>query len=142
MHITRAFPAGHPDLVGTTWEKTGHPCIVAGTMYDGAAILFGKDSAKSGYSISHGSGRVMARGEAKRKLSSKQDYIDDKMSSVVRKLGGTQIKGIVGNAKKTPLDECSEVYKNLDQVLKVLTDENIATVSHRLYPVANIKGVD
>lgn len=27
-------------------------------------------------------------------------FIDNKMNNVVRKLGGTQIKGIVGNAKK------------------------------------------
>ncbi len=27
---TRAFPAGHPDLKGTVWEKTGHPCCIPG----------------------------------------------------------------------------------------------------------------
>ena len=37
---TRAFPAGHPDLVGTKWEKTGHPCLVPGSMLHGAAILY------------------------------------------------------------------------------------------------------
>ena len=37
---TRAFPAGHPDLVGTKWETTGHPCLVPGSMLDGAAILY------------------------------------------------------------------------------------------------------
>ena len=37
---TRAFPAGHPDLVGTPWETTGHPCLIPGSMLQGAAILY------------------------------------------------------------------------------------------------------
>lgn len=140
---TRAFPAGHPDLKGTKWEGTGHPCLIPGSMYDGAAILFAKpDASKSCFSVNHGSGRIMARGEAKKKLKDKQHFIDGQMRSVKRKLGGIEIKGIVGNTKKTPLDECKHVYKDLDEVLKVLEDEGIAKVEHRMYPVANIKGVE
>ena len=37
---TRAFPAGHPDLIGTRWEGSGHPCLVPGSILLGAAILF------------------------------------------------------------------------------------------------------
>ena len=40
------------------------------------------------------------------------------------------------------LDECGHVYKDLDEVLKVLETEGIARVAHRMYPVANIKGAD
>ena len=43
---------------------------------------------------------------------------------------------------KTPLDECGRVYKDLDAVLAVLEQEQIAKVAHRLYPVANMKGMD
>jgi tRNA-splicing ligase RtcB len=144
---TRAFPAGHPDLIGTKWEHTGHPCCIPGSMYDGAAILYAKGSIddmsgayRTGCSVNHGSGRKMARGEAKRKLKHKQVFIDDQMKNVQRKLGGTMIRGIVANNKKTPLDECKHVYKDLDDVLKVLTDEGVAEVAHRMYPVANLKG--
>jgi hypothetical protein len=35
----RAFPPGHPDLAGTDWEKTGHPCLVPGSMLAGAALV-------------------------------------------------------------------------------------------------------
>jgi len=42
---------------------------------------------------------------------------------------------------RTPLDECGHVYKDLDEVLAVLETEGIAKVAHRMYPVANIKGV-
>jgi len=140
---TRAFPAGHPDLAGTVWEATGHPCLIPGSMYHGAAILFaGPDASKSGFSVNHGSGRHMARGAAKRSLEDKQDRIDREMREVRRSFGGVTIRGIVGNTARTPLDECGHVYKDLDEVLAVLEAEGIAKVAHRLYPVANIKGTD
>lgn len=140
---TRAFPAGHPDLKGTVWETTGHPCLIPGSMYEGAAILFPKQGAyNSGCSVNHGSGRKMARGQAKRDLSHKQEFIDTQMKTVTRKFGGTVIRGIVCNTVKTPLDECGHVYKDLDEVLSVLEAEGIAEIKHRLYPVANLKGTD
>lgn len=137
---TRAFPKGHPDLVGSKWEQTGHPCIVAGSMLHGGAILFPKDSSKSGCSVNHGSGRRMGRNAANKKLEHKREYLTNQMKNIKRKLGGVEIRGIVTNNKKLPLDECGEVYKDLDEVLKVLEDENIAKVDKRLYPVANLKG--
>lgn len=140
---TRAFPAGHPDLVGTKWEATGHPCLIPGSMLDGAAILFASaDAHKSGASVNHGSGRVLARGVAKRTLEKDHDAIDAEMRHVVRSFGGVRITGIASNTKRTPLDECGRVYKDLDGVLAVLEAEGIARVAHRLYPVANIKGTD
>jgi tRNA-splicing ligase RtcB len=140
---TRAFPAGHPDLVGTVWEKTGHPCLIPGSMFHGAAILFAEAGAsRSGYSVNHGSGRMLARGAAKRSLEASHDEIDREMRDVVRDFAGVKITGIVGNTKRTPLDECGHVYKNLDDVLAVLEEEGIAKVAHRLFPVANMKGMD
>jgi tRNA-splicing ligase RtcB (3'-phosphate/5'-hydroxy nucleic acid ligase) len=140
---TRALPAGHPDLVGTQWETTGHPCLVPGSMLQGAAILFPLDGAYgSGCSVNHGAGRLMARGEAKRELAPLQHDIDREMRTITRTLGGVRIQGIVGNTLHTPLDECGHVYKDLDSVLRVLEDEGIARVAQRLYPVANIKGTD
>ena len=64
------------------------------------------------------------------------------MRDVVRSFGGVDIVGIVGNAKRTPLDECAHVYKDLDAVLAVLEEEGIGRVASRLYPVANIKGME
>jgi len=140
---TRAFPAGHPDLVGTVWETTGHPCLIPGSMYHGAAILFAEPGAyKSACSVNHGSGRLMGRGDAKRKLEHKQDRIDNEMKTVQRVFDGVTIEGIVGNHKHTPLDECGHVYKDLDEVLGVLEVTGIARVAHRMFPVANIKGTD
>lgn len=140
---TRAFPAGHPDLIGTVWEKTGHPCLIPGSMFEGAAILFPQSEAyKSACSVNHGSGRILGRKEAQRKLEHKQQRIDDEMRHVTRDFNGVQIEGIVSNCKHIPLDECAHVYKDLGAVLDVLEKENIAKVAHRLFPVANMKGDD
>jgi tRNA-splicing ligase RtcB len=140
---TRAFPAWHPDLQGSRWEKTGHPVLIPGSMYDGAAILFpGPEAYQSACSVNHGSGRSMARNDAKRKLEHKQLRIDDEMATVQRTFGGVPIEGIVTNHKHVPLDECRYVYKDLGAVLQVLTETNIARVERRLWPVANIKGTD
>lgn len=140
---TRAFPAGHPDLAGTPWEASGHPCLIPGSMFTGAAILFPLPGAyAAGCSVNHGSGRVLARGKAKSKLAHKQDRIDREMATVKRVFDGVTIEGVVSNTNKTPLDECNEVYKDLDSVLGVLTSAGIARVANRLYPIASIKGSD
>lgn len=140
---TRAFPAKHPDLTGTVWEKTGHPCLIPGSMFEGAAILFPEPLAyKSACSVNHGSGRILGRKEAQRKLEHKQQRIDDEMRHVRREFNGVQVEGIVSNCKHIPLDECAHVYKDLQTVLDVLQTEKIARVAHRLYPIANMKGDD
>jgi tRNA-splicing ligase RtcB (3'-phosphate/5'-hydroxy nucleic acid ligase) len=140
---TRAFPAGHPDLAGTVWADTGHPCLVPGSMFQGAAILYPLTGAhRSACSVNHGAGRVMARGRARVELAPRQVQIDTQMREIRRTLGGVEICGIAGNTAHTPLDECGHVYKDLDAVLDVLQSEGIARVAQRLYPVANIKGLD
>src|SRR5690606_34110860 len=97
---TRAFPAGHPDLAGTPWEATGHPCLIPGSMFEGAAIVFPRQGARrSGFSVNHGSGRVLARGAAKRSLAAEQDVIDRETREVERVFGGVPIRGIVGNTE-------------------------------------------
>ena len=143
---TRAFPAGHPQLINTPWLDTGHPVLIPGSMLHGAAILRPMEGAHTtACSVNHGSGRVMGRGHAKRKLACLQEDIDDEMRSVKRKFGpgkGVRVEGILTNTRKTPLDECGHVYKELDEVLQVLVDGGIAKIERRLFPVANIKGTD
>jgi tRNA-splicing ligase RtcB len=140
---TRAFPAGHPDLVGTRWAETGHPCLIPGSMLAGAAVLYPLEGAYgSGCSVNHGAGRVMGRGQARRELAAIHDDIDHEMATITRTLGGVEVTGVVANTERTPLDECGHVYKDLDAVIDVLESEGIARVAHRLYPVANLKGTN
>jgi len=84
----------------------------------------------------------LARNVAKRKLGHKQERIDAQMHDISRQFDGVTVEGIVTNSKHIPLDECGEVYKDLDSVLGVLTNSGIATMSRRLYPVAVLKGTD
>ncbi|QDE94434.1 RtcB family protein [Myxococcus xanthus] len=128
---TRAFPGGHAALKGTPWEKTGHPILIPGSMETGSAILFAEPGAqKSIYSVNHGSGRRMSRGEARRVL--KQDATDKRMAEA----------GILLNTRQTPLDESGPCYKNLDDVLETVEMAGLARVAYRLKPVACIKGAD
>jgi len=141
---TRAFPAGHPDLARTKWAETGHPCLIPGSMKDGAAILFPRSGTrKTGCSVNHGAGRLMGRGEAKRELRAIHDEIDEEMRDArVVCADGTIVEGIVMNSERTPLDECGHAYKDLNAVLRVLEDEGIAKMTLRLFPVANLKGLE
>jgi tRNA-splicing ligase RtcB len=128
---TRAFPGGHPALRGTRWEKSGHPILIPGSMETGSAILFAEPGAsQSIYSVNHGSGRRMSRGEARRQL--KQEETDKRMAEA----------GILLNTRQTPLDESGPCYKNLDDVLDTVEMAGLARVEKRLKPVACIKGAD
>ncbi|WP_223640745.1 RtcB family protein [Corallococcus sp. EGB] len=128
---TRAFPAGHPALKGTTWESTGHPILIPGSMETGSAILFAEPGAeKSIYSVNHGSGRRLSRAAARRQLQ--QEETDRRMAEA----------GILLNTRTTPLDESGPCYKNLDDVLETVEQAGLARVAHRLKPVACIKGAD
>ncbi|WP_338872452.1 RtcB family protein [Myxococcus stipitatus] len=128
---TRAFPAGHPALKKTDWEGTGHPILIPGSMETGSAILFAEEGAsRSIYSVNHGAGRRMSRGEARRVL--KQDATDARMAE----------SGIILNTRHTPLDESGPCYKNLEDVLETVEMAGLAKVARRLKPVACIKGAD
>lgn len=128
---TRAFPAGHPNLVGTKWEASGHPILIPGSMATGSAILYAQPGAvESAFSVNHGSGRLMSRGQAKRTLD--QTTIDNEMNAA----------DILLNTRNTPIDESGPCYKDLNTVLDTIVEAGLATVAHRLRPVACIKGND
>jgi tRNA-splicing ligase RtcB len=75
-------------------------------------------------SCSHGAGRVMSRGEAKKRIS-----IDD------HKLA---MKGIEARLDKDVLDESPGAYKDINKVMDAQSD--LVEVLYRLRQVVNIKG--
>ncbi|MHB8875622.1 MAG: RtcB family protein [Myxococcaceae bacterium] len=128
---TRAFPAGHAALHHTPWAKTGHPILIPGSMETGSAILFAEAGAQASiYSVNHGSGRRLSRGEARRVLS--QERTDRRMAEA----------DILLNTRATPLDESGPCYKDLEEVLSTVESAGLAKVAQRLRPVACIKGND
>ncbi|HWS53707.1 MAG TPA: RtcB family protein [Pyrinomonadaceae bacterium] len=129
---TRAFPAGHPALRGTHWEGAGHPVLIPGSNKDWSYILRPLEgAANSGYSVNHGAGRRLSRGEANRTLS--QRKIDDEYAEA----------GVVVNADgRVPLDEAAPAYKPAEEVVAAVVGAGLAEIEHRLWPLASLKGVD
>jgi tRNA-splicing ligase RtcB (3'-phosphate/5'-hydroxy nucleic acid ligase) len=129
---TRAFPAGHPALAGTHWETTGHPVLIPGSNKDWSYILQPLAGAvNSGYSVNHGAGRRLSRGEATRTLS--QRAIDDEYKAA----------GILVNTNgRVPLDEAAPAYKSSQAVIEAVVGAGLARIEHQLWPLASLKGAD
>jgi tRNA-splicing ligase RtcB len=129
---TRAFPAGHKELAGTKWEKTGHPILIPGSMGDNSYILMPKPgAAKSLYSVNHGCGRRMSRGEARQKLS--QSAVNKQMKA---------LNVMVNAGGDVPIDESPDVYKPAKEVIASVEAAGLAEVVTTLTPIASIKGVE
>jgi tRNA-splicing ligase RtcB (3'-phosphate/5'-hydroxy nucleic acid ligase) len=129
---TRAFPAGHPALEGTEWEDTGHPVLIPGSNKDYSYILRPRaGAAASGYSVNHGAGRRLSRGEASRSLSQSAMDREYREAGVLVNLNG-----------RVPLDEAAPAYKSAREVVQAVVDAGLAVVEHELWPLASLKGTD
>jgi tRNA-splicing ligase RtcB len=129
---TRAFPAGHPALLGTFWEETGHPVLIPGSNKDYSYILRPLAGAvRSGFSVNHGAGRRLSRGEANRSLSQRQ--INDEYAAA----------GILVNIDgHVPLDEAAPAYKSSEEVVRAVISAGLAQIEHKLWPLASLKGTE
>jgi len=129
---TRAFPAHHPALAGTIWEETGHPVLIPGSNKDWSYILRPQAKAvNSGYSVNHGAGRRMSRGEAMRRLSQKDIDAEYREAGILVNTNG-----------RVPLDEAAPCYKSSESVVEAVVSAGLATVEHKLWPLASLKGTD
>lgn len=129
---TRAFPAGYPALKGTQWEDTGHPVLIPGSNKDWSYILRPLPGAvKSGYSVNHGAGRRLSRGEATRQLSQHAMDEEYRKAGVVVNLDG-----------HVPLDEAAPAYKSSTEVVKAVVNAGLAEIEYTLWPLASLKGTD
>lgn len=129
---TRAFPGGHPGLKDTEFYETGHPVLIPGSNKDFSYILRPlSGAAQSAYSVNHGAGRRLSRGEATRRLVQKEINRQYEQAGVVVNLNGD-----------VPLDEAAACYKPIESVLQVVLDASLAKVEHSLWPLASLKGTD
>jgi tRNA-splicing ligase RtcB len=129
---TRAFPAGHPMLKGTKWEKTGHPILIPGSMGDNSYILYAEEgAANSLYSVNHGCGRRLSRSAAKRQFSQKDVNSQMQKLNVMVNAGGN-----------VPIDESPNCYKPAKEVVGAVVDAGLARIAYTLTPIASLKGVD
>jgi tRNA-splicing ligase RtcB (3'-phosphate/5'-hydroxy nucleic acid ligase) len=127
---TRAFPGGHPALVGTIWQDTGHPVLIPGSNRDHSYVLMPQAGAvKSGYSVNHGAGRRMSRGDAVRQLDQRKVDEQYRRANVLVNLDG-----------RVPLDESAQCYKSCEEVVSAVVAAGLARVEHTLWPLASVKG--
>ncbi len=127
---TRAFPAGHPALTGTPWEATGHPVLIPGSNRDHSYVLRPREGAAlSAYSVNHGAGRRLSRGEALKTLSQEKVNEQYRRDGILVNLDG-----------EVPLDEAGACYKSCREVIDVVTSAGLAEVEHTLWPLASLKG--
>jgi tRNA-splicing ligase RtcB len=98
--------------------------IIPGSMGTGSFIVRGLGNADSFCSCSHGAGRVMSRGEAKRKIT-----LEDHEKAT---------EGIECRKDKAILDESPAAYKDISKVMEAQDD--LVEIVAQLRQVVNVKG--
>ena len=128
---TRAFPAGRPE-VPDAYREVGQPVIIPGSMGAGSYVLRGgEDSLEQTFgSTAHGAGRTMSRTQAKQDFWG-EDVQDD--------LEGQQVY-VKAQSGATIAEEAPDVYKDVDEVVRVSEALGIGDPVARTFPVCNIKG--
>ena len=128
---TRAYPPGHAE-VPHAYREVGQPVLIPGDMGRYSYVLAGTQKAyeQTFGSSCHGAGRLLSRGEAKRRARGRR--VVDELAE----------KGIVVMAAGTATvaEEMPEAYKDVADVVEVVVRAGIATRVARLEPIGVIKG--
>jgi tRNA-splicing ligase RtcB (3'-phosphate/5'-hydroxy nucleic acid ligase) len=109
---------------GAVSAKAGQLGIIPGSMGARSYIVRGKGNAESFESCSHGAGRVMSRGEAKRRFT----LADHRAATA----------GVECRKDKDVIDETPAAYKDIDAVMEAQRD--LVDVVHTLKQVVCVKG--
>ena len=127
---TRSFGPGREE-VPEVYRELGQPVIIPGSMGTASYLLVGTKKAEeiSFGSTAHGAGRVGSRSEALRTLRGEQ---------VARDLAGKGIE--VKGPWKGLAEEAPQMYKDIDEVVRVSHKLGIGNLVARLVPLAVMKG--
>jgi len=127
---TRAFPPGHSELP-EKYKETGQPVLTPGSMGTASYVLVGTEKSREAfYTVNHGAGRTMSRHRAM-KITSGQRVINQlKSKGIVVKCHSMR-----GIAEEAPL-----AYKDIEAVIEVVNNANLAKKVAKLSPLAVIKG--
>jgi tRNA-splicing ligase RtcB len=109
---------------GAVSAKKGELGIIPGSMGARSYIVRGKGNPQSFHSCSHGAGRTMSRGEAKRRFT----LADHRAAT----------EGVECRKDKDVIDETPAAYKDIDAVMKA--QEDLVEVVHTLKQVVCVKG--
>ena len=128
---TRAFPAGHPEIP-SQYAAIGQPVIIPGDMGRASWVLVGQPGSmeQSFGTACHGAGRVMSRTAAISHAQGRR--IDQELLA----------KGIEARARswKGLAEEQPEAYKDVDLVVNVVHQANLAKKVARMRPIGVVKG--
>lgn len=128
---TRAFGPGHKEIP-KIYRDVGQPIILPGSMGTSSYVLVGTDKAmnETFSSTPHGAGRLMSRHEANKKFTGEQVKKELEKSKIYIK--SASMKGIS--------EEAPDVYKDVDEVVKVADEVGIGKKVAKLRPLGVIKG--
>ena len=128
---TRAFPPHHPDTP-VAYKDVGQPVLIPGDMGRYSYVLVGTEQAMAETfgSTCHGAGRVMSRKQAMRV---------SKGRAIIRELEDQGIT-VRSAGKTTVREEIPEAYKDVSQVVEVVSGAGISKKVARLRPMGVIKG--
>jgi tRNA-splicing ligase RtcB (3'-phosphate/5'-hydroxy nucleic acid ligase) len=128
---TRAFPAGRPEIP-PAYASVGHPVLIPGTMGTASYVLVGQQAGMEAAfgSCCHGAGRRMSRMEAKKSIQGALLRQELEARGIIIRCDSN-----VGLAEEAPTS-----YKNVDVVMEVVEEAQLARRVARLTPLAVIKG--
>jgi tRNA-splicing ligase RtcB len=128
---TRAFPPDHVE-VPPNYRGIGQPVLIPGDMGRASWVLVGCEGSmqKSFGTACHGAGRMMSRTAAAKHARGRR--IDRELAS----------RGVVARARswRGLAEEQPAAYKDVDMVVDVVHNAQIATKVARLRPIGVIKG--
>lgn len=117
---------------GATRAFPGFPVIIPGDMGTASYLLIGKEESidKTFGSTCHGAGRKLSRHAAAKKYTSE---------GVLGELNGKGIE-VYAASRKGIVEEAPGAYKDIDEVIEVVTQIGIAGKVARMEPLGVIKG--
>ena len=117
---------------GATRSFPNQPVIIPGSMGTSSYLLVGTKQALdlTFGSTGHGAGRVKSRTEARKTIS------PEKVKKEMKEKG---IELETANYREV-VEEASEAYKDIDEVVKVSHENNIGNLVVRLKPIGVVKG--
>jgi tRNA-splicing ligase RtcB len=128
---TRSFGPGRKEIP-EDYQKVGQPVIIPGSMGTASYLLVGTNKAEElafGSSV-HGAGRVKSRSAAIRTLRGEEIKKDLEKAGIVVRAGGW----------KSIAEEAPQVYKDIDEVARVVDELGISKRVARLKPLIVVKG--
>lgn len=134
---------GMEQMVNTNFFYYGEPVFIPGSMGASSYILSGLGNRKSLFSASHGAGRKLSRGEAI-KVDHKKflEFIKNHKIITPVDTNNPKIlsrKDILKKIEQTLKSEASYAYKEINDIIKIHVDNDMAKPIVKVEPILTIK---